>query len=522
MENLRLQIIGFLKSAWRHRWIALATAWLICGLGWAGVTMIPNQYELTARIFVDADAVLTPLLRGLAAETAPASQLEILQRTLLSRPNVEKLISKTDLDLQAVTSSDRERLVAQLTKQLVITPQAKNLFTITYRNPDAKLAYNVTQSLLTIFIEQATGSNRADMENARLFLQRQIASYETQLRELERRRAEFKSKYHDVLPGETGGPNGLVAARLALEALNGDLADATQRRNSLKQELASTPPLVVLEPGGGGFGPGAPGGPGRLAQAQRELSELKLKYTDAHPDVISLKKLIEEIKSSPGGGAAPAPPAANAPQADRGAGYTRARSAPNPVYDQLKVRLIDADALVNSLQRKAELAKSNVARLETVVRSEPGIEAQFQNLDRDYNVLRKNYEELLARRELANIAQAADTQADKVRLQIVDPPQVSRLPVSPNRVLLISGVFLAGLGASTTLAFLIGQFDRSFRTTDDLRSLGLPVIGGISMLINSARPKRMVGTLVLCSGFLMLGVVYGGLMARALRALAAI
>ena len=61
--------------------------------------MIPNQFESSARLYVDADAILTPLLRGIAAESAPTTQLEILQRTLLSRPNLEKLISKTDLDL---------------------------------------------------------------------------------------------------------------------------------------------------------------------------------------------------------------------------------------------------------------------------------------------------------------------------------------------------------------------------------------------------------------------------------------
>ncbi len=68
-------------------------------LGWVGVYLVPNQFESSARLYVDADAILTPLLRGLAADSAPTTQLEILQRTLLSRPNLEKLISKTDLDL---------------------------------------------------------------------------------------------------------------------------------------------------------------------------------------------------------------------------------------------------------------------------------------------------------------------------------------------------------------------------------------------------------------------------------------
>ncbi len=90
----------YLRAAWRRRWIGVIIAWWICGLGWVGVYLVPNQFESSARLYVDADAILTPLLKGLAADSAPNSQLEVLQRTLLSRPNLEKLISKTDLDLE--------------------------------------------------------------------------------------------------------------------------------------------------------------------------------------------------------------------------------------------------------------------------------------------------------------------------------------------------------------------------------------------------------------------------------------
>ena len=90
-------------------------------------------------------------------------------------------------------------------------------------------------------------------------------------------------------------------------------------------------------------------------------------------------------------------------------------------------------------------------------------------MDRDYSVLRKNYEELLSRLQSANIAQAADTQADKVKLQIIDPPEVPRLPVAPNRVLLVTGVLLAGLVAGFGVTIVFSQFDSSFSTVDELR-----------------------------------------------------
>ena len=162
--------------------------------------------------------------------------------------------------------------------------------------------------------------------------------------------------------------------------------------------------------------------------------------------MIAQKKLIEVLKASPDS-STPAAGEAGGKGANAATGARNGdRSVPNPVYEQLKVKLVDADSNVSSLQRQRGGLAELLQRLEKVQREQPGLLAEFQNMDRDYGVLRRNYEELLSRLQSANIAQAADTQADKVKMQIVDPPEVPRLPAAPNRLLLVSGVLLAGLG----------------------------------------------------------------------------
>ncbi|HEX3575937.1 MAG TPA: hypothetical protein VHU42_15155, partial [Rhodopila sp.] len=241
MDSVRVMVSQYLRAAWRRRWMGVIIAWLVCGIGWVAVYTIPNQFESGARLFVDADAVLTPLLRGLAADSAPTTQLEILQRTLLSRPNLEKLVSKTDLDLTLNSPSDRERLLTRLGNEIKVNPQTKNLFTITYRDKSPKLAHDVVQTLLTIFVESATGGSRSDMENARRFLERQIQSYEQQLRAAEKRRADFRARYIEILPADNN-PNvpALESARNQAQALEGKLQDALMARDALKQEVENT------------------------------------------------------------------------------------------------------------------------------------------------------------------------------------------------------------------------------------------------------------------------------------------
>jgi len=504
MDSLSLQLRRYLKATWQRRWIALGVAWLVCVLGWVGIYLIPNQYESSARLYVDTDAVLTPLLKGVAAETSATGQLDILQRTLLSRPNLQKLISKTDLDLTLKGPEDRERLIKQLAADIKVKPQTKTLFTIEYRNPNPKLAYDVVQTLLNIFIENATGTNRADMENARRFLDRQIAAYDVQLTAAERRRAEFRSRYLSILPQDNGqggfsGTTRLDQVRSQVIALSGQLQDALLKRDGLQQELAKTPPTVSSDLADGGSGTAS-----KLAQAEEQLRELRLRYTDDFPDVIATRNLIASLKASP-------------PAGSGGKGRAGGRTVSNSVYEQLKLKLVDAEANVGSLKRQLAEATKERDSIEELAKQAPGVQAEYKALDRDYGVLKQDHDELLTRREAAQIAQAAETQADKVKLNVVDPPQVPRIPVTPNRLILIPAVLLVGLGVGVGISFLLSQFDRSFHTIEDLRDLGLPVLGGISLLGAAISPRRIVSTIGFCAGLLALVVVFGGLVAYVLR-----
>ena len=513
MDDFRSQLRRYGLGALRNRWLAIAASWLVCVAGWVFVSSIPNQYEASARLYVDSDAVLTPLLKGLALDNTPASQLEVLQRTLLSRPNLEKLVSKTNLELGITGPADLEDLVKQLGLDIKVVPQTRNLFTITYRNSTPKLAYDVVQSILTIFIESKVGSSRTDMENARVFLQQQIASYERQLREAEARRAEFRTKYLDLLPSDAnGGASRLETARSQVATLKGQVEDLTAKRDAIKAELAATPAMLDPETvantqsRGGGVNP-------EIQRAEATLTELRLRYTEQHPDVVAARNRVAALRANPPPVAAPAAPGAGA-QDPRG----RAQGMQNPVYQTIKAQLFDTELQLASLQRQKADGTKELDRLETVARGVPGVQAEFANLNRDYDVLHKNYLEMLSRRESMRISAAADSDADKVKLQLIDPPQVPQIPVAPKRVLLISVVLGAGIAAGLGLVGLLLQFDRSFHSIEDLRDLGLTVVGGISMLgVAVPMRRRLVSAASFAMAVLLLCAVYGGLLYRLLH-----
>ena len=135
-------------------------------------------------------------------------------------------------------------------------------------------------------------------------------------------------------------------------------------------------------------------------------------------------------------------------------------------------------------------------------------------LNRDYDVLRKNYEELLSRRESMRIAAAAEADADKIKIQIVDPPQVPQNAVEPKRGLLTTGVLVAAIALGLGLALLLAQFDQSFHTLDELRDLGLPVAGSISMVAVTSQSARIISVVSFSMALVMLLGVYSGLLYR--------
>lgn len=496
----------YVSAGWRHRWKALALAWLICVPGWVAVYSLPSSYTVNAQIYADPEALLNTLLRGLAVDGSQARQVEILQRTLLSRPNLERVIARTDLDQRVHDVSSREQLIESLGKSIRITLQTRQLFRIEYTDRDPRIAHSVVQTVVNQFLEAAASNDRQQMQQARVFMNQQIAAYEAQLRQAETRRAEFTARYVDILPSaQLGGASRLEASRQRLTEVRGQLQDATLRRDSLRQQLAETPQtLAQAQAAGGG------GGNPQLAEAERQLRELRLRLTDQHPAVVQQRNIIADLRASGGGGGGSAVPrqqgtGAAAPATGRG-------GAPNPVYEQIRLRLVDQDAAIASLERQVRDAEAATEELERLARAAPHVQAELQNLNRDYDIVRKNYEELLARRESLQIAGAARNESDRMRIEVVEPPIVPTIPTGPNRELFAMGVLAAGLGAGAVLVFLLIQLDRGFYTIHDLRGLGLPVLGGVSSA--TPPPRRFAGAVVFGGGLAMLLLVFGAVLTR--------
>ena len=309
---------------------------------------------------------------------------------------------------------------------------------------------------------------RAEMDKARAFLTGQIAIYEVQLRTAEQRRAAFRKKYADYFTDS--GIARPAAMQQQLGQLRDQYEDALTKRNALAAQMGQVPQLlsVASAPSVSNSGQIVVASPEtRLSQAKRNLADLQLQYTDKHPDVIAAKHSVAELQSD-----------VDAARKSGGSSEGKTQIS-NPAYEQLRLRLIDAQTVIPSLKQRLDKATVDYEHAKSLSGNIPDIEAKSKDLDRDYDVIRSNYDELVKRREAANLSQAADDRADRTQFRIVDPPEVPVFPSFPNRTLLFSFATLLGLAAGIASPLALAQIHPTFGSAARLRALDPTPMAGV-------------------------------------------
>ncbi len=485
MYELIGDLLYHLRALWRWRWLAAGVAWAVSVAAWLIVLFMPNVYESNARVYVDTRTALQPVLKGIAVEQDVNSQLNLVRQALLSRPQLEKVARKTDLDVAVSDQADMDRLINHLRDKIRIdlqerdpsvTTRSDSLYTISYRNSNREKSLAVVRALVASFVDDTLGGNQSGTETAQRFLREQIREYETRLSEAEARLADFKKRNVGMIPGEKGDYFSRLNAEMeGLQRAETDLALAVNRRAELRRQLTSAPRYVAGTSGGGGTGPVGAISTDlsvRVLESEAKLEELLLRFTDKHPEVIALRDTIRELK------AREAAELADIKRGGAGSGAIRSLSA-NPVYQNIQLQLNQADVDIASLRGAVSQHRGAIAELRKVVDTAPEVEQELARLNRDYGVTKAQYEALVERLEKARVSEDAD-QAGVVRFEVIDPPSAEIQPVSPNRLLLSIGGLLLGLMSALAAALIAGQLAPTFSHARALETMtGLPVIGSV-------------------------------------------
>ena len=502
MQEVLAQVFTYVWGVWRHRWLALAVAWLVAIGGWIWVWQMPEAYVASARVYVDTNTILRPLLRGLAIQPNVGQRINMLSRTLLSRPNLEKLMRMTDLDLEVNTEAQKNDMLSDLGEAISLQGSRENpsLYSIRVVDPDRETAKRIAQSLITVFIESSLSGKRADSSGAQSFLDEQITEYEDRLVAAEKRLALFKQENVDVLAGSGGNYySTLQAARADLSQARLMLSELENRHRELQRQLDGEDP-VFMSSGVDSMSPLD----SRIQTMRATLDYLSIRYTDRHPEVRQLSALIEEL------------------EAEKASEYERVREdttagstglSNSPVYQGMRSMLTGTEANVAGMQVRVAEYERRVTDLGNKVNNVPEIEAELKQLNRDYGVISGKHQALLERRESARMSEDVEQTASDVTFRVIDPPFVPLEPSEPNKTLLNGAVLLIGIAAGVGAGLLVSLIYPVFsdpRTLVDIT--GLPLLGSVtSNLLPEQKRKERYALVTFASLSTGLLIVYIGM-----------
>jgi uncharacterized protein involved in exopolysaccharide biosynthesis len=258
----------------------------------------------------------------------------------------------------------------------------------------------------------------------------------------------------------------LEQGRQQLRSLDGDIIAAQSSLAAINGQIAGTPQTVAGQQGPAG------GLRGQLAQLKSDLAMMRARgMTENHPDVIAARNQIVALG-----------------QQIRAEGNTPVvAGALNPAYSSLESIRAERQANLQALQARRASTESEIAQVTSQQVSNPELIQEAQNISRDYDVLKSQYDKMLQDRESLRLRGQVVSARGTARIDVLDPPLVPRGPTAPNRPLMLAMVLAAGVVAGLGVAFAAGELQSTFATTSKLeRSLGLPVLGAISQSLSSA------------------------------------
>jgi polysaccharide chain length determinant protein (PEP-CTERM system associated) len=483
------------RSTWRFRWIAVAAALPVAVIGWAIVFALPDRYETTARIFVDTRTALKPALKNLAMEQDVDAQINYVRQSLLAGPPLERLAMDTGVLSSSMTARARAKALDALADRITLTvtsagsqgderSTAGTVYSIQYLDEDSVRSFKVVDTLLNAFVEQTLGAKRQDSRSVQKFLEDRLSDYERRLSTAEDRIATFKKQNLGLMPSDQGGYFAQLQSEIdASKTADSKLSLAVSRRDELTRQLHGEAVISAA----GSSAPTAAGQSGtaggdtlsRIQETQAKLDELLLKFTDKHPDVIATRATLVELQQRR------ARELESLRRGDAGAVATSG-AGNNPVYQSIQLELNKVNVEIASLQRESEQHANAVAELRKHANSAPQVEAEYQQLTRDYDVNKAEYTALLESYQKARLGEQADN-AGSVRFEVILPPVKADTPVWPRRTLLLAGIWLAALAVGAGIAYGLHKLRPVVMSEAGMKEMTrFPVLG----IVTTAFPSR--------------------------------
>ena len=469
-----LDIKDYLQIALRRKWYFIVPFVLISIAAIAYALYAPNIYRASTLILVEPQKVPSSYVKATVTEDIE-SQLRTITEQIMSRSYLEKIINEFDLYPEMRKKLPLQSVIERMRRCIDVRVRKGRVFTVSFEDQNPVIAMKVANRLASLFIEGNLKVREERAEGTLVFLEKELERVRKLLKQQEKKVSEFRAEHLGVLPEQLeANLRTLDRLQLQLQSNGEALKAAEETRRMLQQQLSqmqTMPMITVDEPTSGEE---IVSESSSLSELKAKLKKLRLRYTEKHPEVVRLERLIAQMENEEKSNEVNE-------EGSNEEGSKETSANEEPLWaSQIEAQLAQLDAELSQLKNERKRLKSEIKEYERRVEITPKVEQQLKELSRGYEVTQKEYQSLLDKKLQAELAANMERKQKGERFKVLDQAKIPERPFKPNRQkIILFGVFL-GMAIGGGLVGLIEYLDHSFYKIEDLEQFtGISVIASI-------------------------------------------
>ena len=484
----------------RRKWIGISVFVILTSILTSLIVFLPNVYMSQALVIVESQQIPQEYVRSTVTKAVERRLQEISQQ-LLSRSRLEQLAEEFGLYQQLKREGASSEVVAQAMRKdigiNITNARGKSgdavAFGVSYRSPDPQKAMQVANELASLYIDANMQLREGQAASTSEFLAKQVEDVRIKLEQQENMVTAYKRQHLGELPEQREANLAMIdALQKQMVLLSDNMARAQERRNTVTQmanlqadletELAEveTSNVTQGEKNSNLSSSRQLSPEQQLKILQGQLTQLKMRFSEKHPDIIHLKQLISNLESLV---------KTTAPSSLDDAPTVPGKPLLGTLSARATATQVELTALDSEVQRmKAELQKigSDVVMYQQRIENTPKVEQELLSISRDYNTSRELFATLLKRLDEAKLADKLEQNQKAEKFKILEPAFWPDKPAAPERDRLFPVAIMLSLGAAIGSMLLREMLDASFHDVDDLRnSVKVPVLVAIPRIVTT-------------------------------------
>ncbi|MFL0805345.1 MAG: hypothetical protein K6L81_16660 [Agarilytica sp.] len=470
--DISFRVYCILQAAWRRRYTILLPIIIFPLLGAVIGLTNAKQYKAHTSLLIQETAKLNPFLEDFAVSAMLKERGEALKTLLHSRHILQKVAYELGLIDPDSDETERDAVIGQLSSSLSMTIVGKDLIRIDHRASSPDMMEDFLFSVSNHFIEQLLAPERSSIVDSEIFLSEHLERRLFELETAENALSEFKSAHAEALPElHSMNISRLNRINQTLSEREAELAGSTKTVGGLTQLLSQTNPVIgKIEE--------------QIVKSRSDLALLSARYTDRHSKVQAIKRTLRRLEVERDNAIQSTGEIVNARQLWDIASVQSNRPDDNqPVLLSQLSELQTAKSKTNSLISEISRLKEITSTLTDNVQSFGAKENQLVRLERDLNVKRDLYEEILKRYEMAQVTGSLGKFEQSKRIKIIDRPFTPSSPANMHVLIYILAGAVAGIIFGLGLSVVFEAADTTIRYKNHLEEItGVPVVSRIPPL----------------------------------------